>query len=158
MNQTSSLITEEWLQEVGFRWHQLDRQPGKQWLLWFGSLSNVPFSSVEDLGIEVAYGGSLGTFWFCWVRSDFAGRYSRLIHLRHLTSQAELIHLIEALSGQSFDPQNHLYGAIHSPEVVRWISRARQASRPRYHEGKALDRHRNRRFPRARLTRAPRGS
>ncbi len=32
-----ALITEDWLYAVGFRWHQLDRQPNKQWLLWLGN-------------------------------------------------------------------------------------------------------------------------
>ena len=42
----SEPITEEWLKEVGFKWHQLARQPEKQWLLWLGD-------AVRDgLGIE----------------------------------------------------------------------------------------------------------
>jgi len=31
------ILTEEWLKRVGFKWHQLDRQPDKHWLLWLGS-------------------------------------------------------------------------------------------------------------------------
>ena len=29
-------LTEEWLKENGFKWHQFDRQPDKHWLLWLG--------------------------------------------------------------------------------------------------------------------------
>jgi hypothetical protein len=49
-------ITAEWLKEIGFRWHQLDRQPDKQWLLWIGEAvdqgKNV--ACFEDLGLELS--------------------------------------------------------------------------------------------------------
>jgi hypothetical protein len=45
-------ITEEWLKLVGFRWHQLERQPSRHWLLWLGgALDDGTVPAVEDLGI-----------------------------------------------------------------------------------------------------------
>ena len=70
--------------------------------------------SYEDLGIEVAPCRT-GQEWFCWLRSDAAGRYHRFIHLRHIEDRKSLIQIIEALSGQKWDPENHFYGSVHSP-------------------------------------------
>ncbi|MGJ5203596.1 hypothetical protein [Bradyrhizobium sp. HKCCYLR20261] len=109
-------ISDEWLKSVGFRWHQFDRQPDKHWLLWLGGgLRQRPsLTDFEDLGIEVAPGrdGS----WFCWLRSDMSGRYHRFIHLRHIETQADVIQLVEAISGRPWTPENHLYGHLYSPD------------------------------------------
>ena len=108
------LITEEWLASVGFKWHQFERQPTKQWLLWLGR-------NAEDLGIELAGRAHMGPrmdipAWFCWLRSDTAGRYHRFIHVRYLRFQDEVMDLVRALSGQHWDPDNHWYGAVVTPE------------------------------------------
>jgi hypothetical protein len=50
-------ITEEWLSSAGFRWHQLDRQPEKHWVLWLGDALEDRMTSFADLGIEVCAGG-----------------------------------------------------------------------------------------------------
>lgn len=119
-------ITEEWLKTVGFKWHEFERQSSKHWLLWLGGgLKQKPtLTSFEDIGIELAPGWwhnrdgeRVGDAdWFCWLRSDAAGRYHRFIHLRHLSTQDDLIKLVEAISGWPWTPENHLYGSLHSPE------------------------------------------
>lgn len=116
------LITEEWLKSVGFRWHQLDRQPDKQWLLWLGDAvrDGNGFTSYEDLGVVVAPQCD-GERWFCWVRSDAGGSYSRFLHIRYLRTQAELIRLCEALTGQQWDVSNHLYGSMRTPDQAAHI-------------------------------------
>ena len=122
-----SPITEEWLKAVGFKWHQLDRQPSKHWLLWLGdalSGEGPAFTSFEDIGIELAdmrYQNSSGEIvgreaWFCWFRGDSAGRYHRFIHVRHLRWQDEVTKLVEAITGQGWNPENHLYGSARTPE------------------------------------------
>lgn len=108
-------ITEDWLKEVGFRWRQLERQPTKHWTLWLGGVMGA-MTDMEDIGIEVSANAGLDADWFCWLRSDAAGLYSRFIHVRHLRTRAELIHMIEGLTGQAWDPANHLYGCVHTPE------------------------------------------
>lgn len=111
------LITEEWLQSVGFRWHQLERQPSKHWLLWLGDAVRAKdggLTATEDIGIELAESLGRGG-WFCWFRADCAGRYSRFIHLRHLTTQDEVIRLVEVVSGWPWRPQDHFYGSCLSP-------------------------------------------
>lgn len=105
-------ITEDWLKEVGFKWHQLERQSSKHWLLWLGWAARTDY---EDLGIEIA-SGALDDKWFCWLRSDAAGRYHRFIHLRHIRTCADLIGIIEGITGQAWDPANNRYGAMRSPE------------------------------------------
>jgi hypothetical protein len=106
------LITEEWLKSVGFKWHQFDRQPSKQWLLWCGIRSADNWGvDTQDVGIEVCSGGIDGT-WLCWLRSDTAHRYSRLLHVRHMRTQRELILLVEAVTGLPWNPGNHIYGAV----------------------------------------------
>lgn len=117
---TDDPITAEWLKSVGFKWHQFDRQPDKHWLLWLGGgLKQQPsLTSYEDIGIELAPNvvkdGELE--WFCWLRSDAAGRYHRFIHLRRLTTRYEVALLVEAISGRPWTPENHIYGSLHSPK------------------------------------------
>lgn len=116
-------IDEAWLKEVGFKWHQLERQTSKHWLLWLGAAVRSHDDSLtddEDIGIEVAAGiGDRG--WFCWLRSDAAGRYHRFIHLRHLHTRTDLIRIVEAISGFQWNPENHLYGGVKSPAQARRI-------------------------------------
>lgn len=114
-------ISEEWLQEVGFRWHQLERQPTKQWLLWLGDAifesSGWRFTSYEDLGIELARNSNRhdDTTYFCWLRGDSAGRYHRFIHIRHLRYQSDVVKLIEALVGLPFEPRDCINGCLLTP-------------------------------------------
>lgn len=110
--------SEEWLASVGFKWHQLDRQPAKHWVLWLGGRRFL--QSYEDLGVELAPSVRDGN-WTRWLRSDFARRYHRFIFLRHLTQRRELISLIEFLGGLPWVPENNLYGAMRTPEEAAWI-------------------------------------
>lgn len=116
-------ITEDWLRSVGFKWHQFDRQPEKQWVLWLGGALREPdgsrgmFCGTEDLGVELAY-NSMFDHWYCWIRCDSSHRYHRFIHIRHMREQSDLIRLIEALTGQQWRPENNIYGAMQTPEVA----------------------------------------
>lgn len=111
---TDDPITEDWLRSVGFKWHQFDRQPDKHWLLWLGGgLREKPtMTSFEDIGIELAAGRD---DWFCWLRSDGAGRYHRFIHLRHIQTRRDVSLLVEAISGRPWSPENHFFGSLYSP-------------------------------------------
>lgn len=115
-------ITEQWLRDVGFKWHQLDRQPDKHWLLWLGDVVNAGsgFSGTDDLGIEVTRGrdADRNEYWFCWLRADYSRRYGRFVHIRHLHFQRELIALIEGITGHAWDPANNLYGSMRTPEIA----------------------------------------
>jgi hypothetical protein len=111
-------INEQWLKEVGFKWHQLERQPHKQWLLWLGDALDK-ISSYEDLGIEVSFSGwPTECCWNCWLRSDVSHRYSRFVHIRRLQKRSELISLVEAITGQAWNPENHFYGCVRRPEMA----------------------------------------
>lgn len=111
-------ITEEWLKACGFKWHQLDRQPDKHWLLWLGRAieHRGMFAGAEDLGVEIAPVRRGEDEWFCWLRSDAAGRYHRFIHIRYLKTRHDLLWLIEALTGHEWSADNALYGMLHTPE------------------------------------------
>ena len=111
----SNLLTEDFLKAVGFKWHQLERQPDKHWLLWI----NTEWGSCDEIGIEVAPNCPTDkTKWFCWFRSDTSGRYSRFVHVRHIRTEADLVRLVEAVSGQDWNVDNHWYGAVRTPEVA----------------------------------------
>lgn len=123
-------IDEEWLKASGFKWHQLDRQPEKQWLLWLGDVTdNHMFGCFEDLGIEVSAHKSTWRdkervpeyidYWNCWLRADYSGRYSRFIHIRELHVRHELIALCEAITGQAWNVTNHLSGCMLRPEQAK---------------------------------------
>lgn len=117
----SELITAEWLASVGFKWHQMDRQPDKHWLLWLGPAVG---DCIESLGVELAPCLSEGAGWFCWLRADTSGRYSRFIHLRYVHTQADVQSLVAALSGTPWAPENHLWGAVRTPEQVAQLRAA----------------------------------
>lgn len=112
---TFDLLTEDWLRTNGFKWHQFDRQPNKHWLLWLGSAMGDNSICYEDIGIEVATSHGINS-WFCWLRSDSAGRYHRFIHIRHIESVSDLVGIITGLTGRPFDPACALYGHLHTPE------------------------------------------
>lgn len=118
-------ITEDWLKSIGFKWHEFERQNAKHWLLWLGGgLRQKPsLTDVEDIGIELSPGWRDEQEWFCWLRSDAAGRYHRFIHLRHVTTRGDVIGLVEAISGRPWTPENHIYGSLHSPEAAERIRR-----------------------------------
>lgn len=110
-----NLLSEDWLRTHGFKWHQLDRQPTKHWLLWLGSaIGDGTWTCYEDLGIEVARG--YDGRWFCWLRADTSGRYHRFIHIRHLETVDDLTGLIAGIIGRPFDPAHTRYGHLHTPE------------------------------------------
>jgi hypothetical protein len=113
------------LKSVGCRFHQLERQPDKHSLLWLGDATRErhSFTNWEDIGLEVARCAwkNRAETWFCWFRSDSAGRYSRFIHIRNLSTTADLVRLIEALTGQTWDPANNLYGSMRKPEDAERI-------------------------------------
>lgn len=123
LNQTgpdTTYITESWLAGLGFQWHQLARQPTKQWLLWIGHAMDA---SPDEIGIQVASGAYYpADAWFCWLRSDLGNKYSRFIHLRHLRRKAELIHLIEGLTDRPFTPEHIHYGQLWTPEQASRIA------------------------------------
>lgn len=137
---SAALITEDWLKSVGFRWHQFDRQPEKHWLLWLGDAMNGGgFSSFEDIGVELAPGAYNykrrdNDEWFCWLRGDSAHRYHRFIHVRHVQEQRDVIRIVEGLTGQLWNPDNHHYGSVRTPE---------QAERIRQEDTRRLDRREN---------------
>jgi hypothetical protein len=111
-------ITEEWLRANGFRWHQLERQCHKMWTLWLGDAvaGENGFSSYEDLGVEVANCGGTCVFtdkWNCWLRSDYAHRYSRFVHIRNVKFVDELAALVEGVTGLPFDAANNVNGCAY---------------------------------------------
>lgn len=139
-----ALITEDWLKSIGFKWHQLERQPSKHWLLWVGGAIGDErrlFHGFEDLGIEVA-AASFATApewpeWHCWFRSDCAGRYHRFIHLRYMEHQYELVNLIEALTDLEFNADDVLYGCLHRPDTAARLRQERERLDLKWRESSA---------------------
>lgn len=138
---TTTAITEDWLRSAGFKWHEEHQYlrvpaiapakltaPRKHWLLWFGSIANTEpdgrrrmFCGDEDLGIELCQGNDECSWWHCWLRADISHRYSRFLHIRHVRMQHEVIAMVIALSGQPWQPGNHIYGRICSAEEAEHI-------------------------------------
>lgn len=117
-------ITEAWLREVGFKWHQLERQPDKHWLLWIGGCCGKHMD-YEDLGIELAATTTDGE-WHCWIRADTSSWYSRFLHVRYVRTCADVARLFEGLTGCSWDPRNHFGGSARKPEHAEAIRRESQ--------------------------------
>lgn len=115
-----TLICEEWLKTVGFKWHEFDRQNTKHWLLWLGdAVRGSGMTSFEDIGIELAP-VSGGVDWFCWLRSDTSHRYCRFIHIRHIRTRRDLEAMIYGLTGLEFIPENCFYGSMLTQEHADW--------------------------------------
>lgn len=132
------LLSEDWLKTVGFKWHEFERQGGKHWLLWLGDVvrDGNGFSCTEDLGVEVASGRDLS--WFCWLRADYAGRYSRFLHLRSLRTRRDLAEVIVGVTGVEFDPSCCWYGSLLTPERAEAARRdAERLDRRMLREGSA---------------------
>jgi hypothetical protein len=116
------LISESWLEQAGFRWHEMERDRCRHWLLWLGgAINGGTFSGVEDLGVEVSRTLPAELEWHCWLRADTAHRYCRFIHIRHLSEAEELVALIEGITGHPFNSRNTLYGALHTAEEAAQI-------------------------------------
>jgi hypothetical protein len=136
------IISAEWLRDVGFKWHQTELQPDKHWLLWLGSAVRAhddSLMSYEDLGIELAPGMDLAGAprWFCWLRSDAAGRYHRFIHLRYLRTRGDVRAMVALLSGQAWDVRNHWYGSCVSPAQAEHSRREHARIDRRFREERA---------------------
>lgn len=125
-------ITEEWLKAVGFKWHQLERQQGKQWLLWLGDAIADWGVGHDDIGLELAAGAwnhaekSHNVDWFCWLRGDSSHRYSRFLHIRHVRTRGEVIRFVEAITGLPWAPENHFYGSVRTSEQAERIRQERE--------------------------------
>lgn len=147
-------ISEDWLRGAGFKWHQIDRQPSKHWALWLSQCFDCGqprrVASADDVGIEVAANAPVdgeGTvFWFCWLRSDLGGRYSRFINVRHLRTRVELVRLIEGITGRAWNPPNHLYGMLRCDTCAQRVrddddrlDRVAIRSRPAWYEAEKDD-------------------
>lgn len=117
-------LDEAWLKAMGFKWHQMERQPQKHWVLWLGSAlpAGPSFRDAQDLGIEVSR-CSRDPEWHCWLRDDSGHRYSRFIHLRYIRTPRDLLHIVEAIIGTTFDPGNCWYGSLRTPDQATAIRR-----------------------------------
>lgn len=111
-------ITEDYLRSVGFKYDTPDPRARelKHWTLWISDCFEGVSS--DSLAIELAKSSD---DWFCWLRSDVAGRYHRFIHLRHLRFQNELEAMITGITGQQFDPANNWYGSMRSPKSAEYL-------------------------------------
>jgi hypothetical protein len=119
-------LTEDWLRKTGFKSSQEDRQPHKHWTLWIGQSQACRRGlgrSADDLGIEVTKGDDDGSWWYCWLRGDIAGRYSRFIFARDISSVEDLVRLLEALTIGEFDADRVVYGQYWMPESAERLKR-----------------------------------
>ena|SRR5688572_22433298 len=139
------VITADWLRDVGFKWHQFDRQPDRHWVLWVGQACGQWGTSCDDLAVELAPGSydverHDRSGWFCWLRSDLSHRYSRFIHVRRLRTIGEVIALVEGLTGLPWNPELHLYGMVHHPKAAQQLQADGErldkvlAERPTWHD------------------------
>lgn len=117
----NELITDEWLKAMGFRQQPPhDRQPTAHWLLWFGHTSEErAFGSFDDAGLELCAtqlqrvaSYDKDDRYHAWLRSDFSHSRGRFLHIRYITTRADVVTLVEALSGVPWDPSWHRLGEV----------------------------------------------
>ena len=124
-------LTEEWLKDSGFKYYQEERQPQKHWQLWLGWGSDYKNSCNDDIGVEVSMAWwfnrnqeKIGDVdgWHCWIISGKCAR--KLIHVRLIYTENDLINLAMAITGKPWKPENHMYGNCYNDqhaEVVRGL-------------------------------------
>src|SRR6185295_1646866 len=69
--------------------------------------------SYDDLGIEVSEPDSRGEWRHCWLRADYAGRYTRFIHIRHVRTMDEIALLFTGCTCLPWEPINHFFGVAY---------------------------------------------
>lgn len=116
-------ITEDWLASVGFKYREPgERQPFRHWTL--------TFSEPDDCGMYLettmpgwlnAKGDHIGADhgWFLWL-----GRDHKFIHLRHVYVRSEIVLMVEALIGCTWEPTR-----MGNVRVVRREAAARLTAR-----------------------------
>ena len=119
-------ISEQWLIDSGFKYYQEERQTHKHWQLWLGWGNDQNSSCIDDIGIELTMawwpnrnGEKIGNAdgWNCWIISHSGMR--KHVHVRHLRTKAEVIKLVEAITGVDWDPSNHMYGNCYYAEMAK---------------------------------------
>lgn len=119
----SHKLTTKWLRDTGFKWHQLERQPSRHWLLWIGDClpeHEPPGRTMnsECFGVEVAKGDASASWWVVWFRADYAGRYSRFLCAGHISTVEQLSGMIAGIIGRPFDPRDSMYGTLFRPDYA----------------------------------------
>lgn len=96
-------LTEEWLGEVGFKYREPEEwQPWRHWTLTFGEPDDYGmYLETTKSGWLNRHGDHIGADhgWYLWL-----GRGTQHIHLRHVTEREEIIAVVEALTGQKWEP------------------------------------------------------
>lgn len=109
-------ITEEWLAEVGFKYREpRERQPFRHWTMTFAEQNDYGLYIETTMpGWINARGEHVGADmgWFLWL-----GRDNKFIHLRHVNNREEIVAIVEALSGATWEPtkMGHVRCAPLSP-------------------------------------------
>jgi hypothetical protein len=57
------------------------------------------------------------------------------LHLRHIARRSELVQIVEALSGQKWNPENHFYGQVLAPRRAEYARKREERLDVRLMEG-----------------------
>jgi hypothetical protein len=105
-------ITREWLHEVGF---------GRDdpWSLWLREGTGTSTSDLVEAGmiaVELSPVPEHEGRWFCRLRTHMLDGLNHAVLLRQIARRRDLVDIVEAISGQSWDPANHFMGRLVTPE------------------------------------------
>lgn len=129
-----ALLTEDWLRDQGFKSSQQERQTWKHWSLYLGWASGQKNACMEDLIVEVTmawwhnhHGDPVGDTeaWNCWLR----GMNNSLLHVRYIKTRGELLGLIEALTGRSWDRSLSYFGNLYHEGHRSWLEESAARTR-----------------------------
>lgn len=106
----TSLITDLWLRDVGFKPHFVTNPPAQHWLLWLD----------DDLGIELSFGREKPQPWyFCHLRTRGDHSPANFINLPDVSSKHEVITLVQVLTRRRWNPARHNHGQVISSRSGR---------------------------------------
>lgn len=115
-------IDEKWLKACNLEFRKIKGDSCKHWFLWIGNTipGAVQFFGAESLGIEIAQEEKEESRWFCWlVQNHGRPNCEKSIFMRFLFNKGHLIELVEALTGQEWNPNLVINGVLYS-ENTPW--------------------------------------
>lgn len=114
-------ISEEWLKEIKLEPRTLKGDKFKHWFLWIGACipGAVQFFGNESLALELSQDDQDEKRYFCWLVQDYnKPGCAKSIFMRFLFNKGDFILLLEAITGEEWDPQMIVNGTLYAERHI----------------------------------------
>lgn len=117
-------ISEQWLKEIKMESRTLKCDKFKHWFLWIGACipGAVQFFGNESLALELSQDDQNENRYFCWLVQDHnKPGCAKSIFMRFLFNKGDFILLLEALTGQEWNPGLIINGTLYDQKHIEHI-------------------------------------